>query len=385
MHKNAIRFFIAALALAVLWAGLPVSAAPATPNWLDTVQTSLTEDEETGLGLAFRFALSASLDIVMDDDYTFNKEASSITYDGVRRPLLAMGAVVTNDPAIGKAADLMVREGVNKKGTVVDIDARTLCEVSDEHCAFAVRIVRIPNHPSTKKAPIFARPYYLVDVDGEVVTVYGDVVHSSYQEEWDALYYYTLPTPGTDMDGLGRIFVDRVSVENRTVTLVLNNAGDLMPVGNSYVEYTCFDENGQELAVKQFEIGSLWSKTKCFYTIELPEGTKELRQTAAQITYATQTGTDVDGRGRIYLGAISVDGSAATIEIQNKTSKWMTEETNYIDFTYYGADGASVGTGRLYLGSLRAGTSRTYTLELPAGAKDIALTGSKIVYWTEWA
>ena len=59
MHKNAIRFFIAALALAVLWAALPVSAAPATPNWLDTVLTSLTEDEETGLGLAFRFALSA--------------------------------------------------------------------------------------------------------------------------------------------------------------------------------------------------------------------------------------------------------------------------------------------------------------------------------------
>lgn len=383
--KRFLALFLCVLSLATF----PVSAEEFEPWGSEAsgkqVQVSVTESTDTGLGLAFRFWLKAR-GAVMKEDGTFDNTDATISYEGAQRALLAMGAVVTNRAALS-SEETLVRENADAKHTLVDIEAKTLCETTRDACAYAVRIINIPDVAAAKETAIYARPYYVVKVADQEVTVYGDVVSYSYQEKWDDVNT-VLPEDGTDIDGWERLYVDRTTIEKGTVKLILKNwTMDWMPDPNSYVEYTCYDENGEVLKVDTFRIGTnaLWGGTAGYYIIQLPKGTKELRLTDSHILYLPQTGMDIDGRKRLYVGDVFEMDGTVYFSIDNKTTKWMTEESNYVVYTCRDANGDVLAVKNLYIGAVRANSIHRYEIVLPEGTKELALTGFKIEYWTEWS
>ena len=101
-------------------------------------------------------------------------------------------------------------------------------------------------------------------------------------------------------------------------------------------------------------------------------------------------GYDADGKGRIIIGEVSCENQVVSIEIKNITTKWMTEETNYLEYTCYDKKGKVLTSkdpifGKLYMGALRAGKSVVKTFSIPTGTTRVEITGYSITYWTEWA
>ena len=105
-------------------------------------------------------------------------------------------------------------------------------------------------------------------------------------------------------------------------------------------------------------------------------------------------GTDVDGRGRIKVSAVSLNSGVMGITIRNYTdeqkTQWITEETNYVTYACYDKDGKALtgkdeNYGYLYLGCLEDGQDVSFSVELPAGTASVVLTGAKIVYWIPWS
>ena len=157
--------------------GIPTEPTEAVEPTLKPQGSGTAVMEMTGdtLGVAFRVTL---------DGYRIHKDgknvadlssATVIPYgDGVAYRLLRMGAVMTNDPV---AAQALTLDAVNG-GTVKDVPAVYLMSVSETGCAFAVRVTNVPlSHRAT---PIYTRPYYVFEKDGEEMVVYGDIVSRSY-------------------------------------------------------------------------------------------------------------------------------------------------------------------------------------------------------------
>lgn len=137
----------------------------------------IPENTTTQLGIAFLMGMEGYR-IYKDTDHRVNlSSATVIPYgDGEAYPLLRMGAVVTNQAAVGEGGG-MVLSNVNGH-TVVDVPAEYLKSVSATGCEFAVRVVNVPlTHTATL---IYARPYYVFLKDGEEIVVYGDIVSRSY-------------------------------------------------------------------------------------------------------------------------------------------------------------------------------------------------------------
>ena len=152
---------------------------------------SISEDVS---GLAFLFSLKAS-GIAITEGTSNVADLTNATVDafgdGKSYKLLAMGAVVTNDPNYG-LTDLQRTDVpgnlVNGKGNVTDINATYLWELSDGEAQFAVRITNIPEkHYGTI---IYARAYYVfeyVDENGatKTVTVYDEVQQANYNLKYE--------------------------------------------------------------------------------------------------------------------------------------------------------------------------------------------------------
>lgn len=135
-------------------------------------------DSAAKLGVAFLMELEG-YHITMDGQNRFDApNATVIPYgDGEAYPLLRMGAVMTNDTAVGTEPETFTLSAVNGQ-TVTDIPAVYFWSVSDTGCEFAVRVINVPlTHSATL---IYARPYYVFEKDGREVVVYGDIVSRSY-------------------------------------------------------------------------------------------------------------------------------------------------------------------------------------------------------------
>ena len=123
-------------------------------------QTSVSEDCN---GLAFFFTANVS-GAQMQNGYEYVTDSASVIpfVDGESYSVVRMGAVVSN--------------GVSS----VDIEAKYLWETAANEASFAVRLVNIPDNQLDRV--ITARPYYVYEVDGEEIVVYGDTVSKSYNE-----------------------------------------------------------------------------------------------------------------------------------------------------------------------------------------------------------
>lgn len=182
MCKKIGLIFSAILILLMLCAALPLMATAQEDALNSHVECSVRDSEETGLGLAFLFRLNA-VDVAMDDHHRFDNTHAYVMLDGQRCGLVSMGAVVTNDPDVAADADRFVRESDDNRHRVVDITAEYLYETTDKDCAYAVRIINLPDMEQVRNATVYARPYYLVKAAEQEITVYGAVHATSYQAE----------------------------------------------------------------------------------------------------------------------------------------------------------------------------------------------------------
>lgn len=121
-------------------------------------QTSVSEDVK---GLAFFFTANVS-GAQIQNGYEYVANSASVTpfVDGESYPVVRMGAVVSN--------------GVSS----VDIEAKYLWEWTADEASFAIRLINIPDNQLDRE--ITARPYYVYEVDGEEIVVYGETVSQSY-------------------------------------------------------------------------------------------------------------------------------------------------------------------------------------------------------------
>ena len=135
-------------------------------------QTASSEDVS---GLAFRFDV-ATTGMQVDVTTAIYDEAT-IKFGNADYTLVGMGAIVTNNTAVGTDGSAFYLDAVDGK-KIIDIPAVYLCDLEADSAAFTVRIRNIPENKYD--AAIYARPYYVFDYNGTEITVYGDIVGASY-------------------------------------------------------------------------------------------------------------------------------------------------------------------------------------------------------------
>ena len=292
--KKAVSLILAVLMLAALF--VPVSAAGAEREVISNqVLNSITEEDTTGLGLAFRYTMAMS-NVTVRGARTFT--GATVTIDGVEYNVVKMGAVVTNHADAGNAESMVLENVTGIK--MMDVEAKRLWDWDDTSCSFAVRITQVPTN--YRKAQIYARPYYVYEKNGEEVAVYGNVANKSYFSGWCDANPIELPAIGTDIDVAKK--KDRIRVSDATETLT---------------------EDGQR---------------------------------------------------------------KVTLTFRNYTTNWITEETDYVQYTVYDAAGKALESNKtLYIGCIdtKKNKIKSFSFIVPDNAAQVKLTGSKIVYWTEWS
>jgi hypothetical protein len=121
------------------------------------VKLSISEDVN---GLAFRFEANVAgfaikVGTFVQADYT------NATYNGYK--LIETGAIASNGTSS------------------TTIKGERMCDLDENGKAmFAYRIINIPN--DKLETQITMQPYYIVEIDGEIVTIKGDVQVGAYAE-----------------------------------------------------------------------------------------------------------------------------------------------------------------------------------------------------------
>ena len=122
-------------------------------------------DTESGTGLAFKFDLSVSVGVKNGNEVDYTD--ATIEYMGYTCKLVGMGSVVTNRADVDP-----VLENVN--GTyVIDIPVVYLTEWDEDSCSFAIRVINIPEDQLDRI--LYARPYYVIEANGEQIVIYGEM------------------------------------------------------------------------------------------------------------------------------------------------------------------------------------------------------------------
>ncbi|MBQ3203123.1 MAG: DUF4886 domain-containing protein [Clostridia bacterium] len=143
--------------------------------------TSIRDVDDNNRGLAFRFSVNVNgATFVKGNQYVSNSGSMKLfKYDEAIGTLIEAGAVVTNDATIG-AGDMTMADVDG--GKTIKVAAKYILDYDETtgDMGFAVRIINIPDeHVGTQ---IYARPYYTYEIDGEQVTVYGDITDENYEQ-----------------------------------------------------------------------------------------------------------------------------------------------------------------------------------------------------------
>ncbi len=141
--------------------------------------SSIRDTADDNRGLAFRFSVNVTNAQVTESNQLVPNMGSIklFKHNDILGTLVGTGAIVTNQVTVGTGD--MTHESVDGKKTI-DIPVKYLLDLSEDSLTYAVRIVNIPDHAT--QAEIYARPYYTYDLNGEQVTVYGDIVHNNYAD-----------------------------------------------------------------------------------------------------------------------------------------------------------------------------------------------------------
>lgn len=378
----------------------------------EEVLHSITVEETTGNGLAYLFTMRVA-GATVNSRNEFVGDNATVEVDGVTYQVVKMGAVLTNQAAYAATVDALTLDDVNVEKTVIDIPAKYLFDYSESECSFAVRIVNIP--AQAKGYAVACRPYIvLADEGGNETAVYGGGDIATYYQ----MYYYNSPeeTPALDVDFADvddRIAVTASSAEYVTyapttyrealkVAVTLENvSANAATSSGDWVEYTCYDAEGNAVATEQVTLGTLAPGFALSAEFYAPIGTASVEATATNLNYVPAVtlpaiGSDIDvtkNKNRIVVNAASAafnnDGTiAVSLTFKNKSKNWITEETDWVEYTCYDADGNVVQAAtKIYIGCIdtKKNVSKTFNFNVPATTTEVKLTDSKIVYWTEWA
>lgn len=129
-------------------------------------------------GLAFRFKLNTK-GVTMTEKHGFSLSNATVDAlgDGTPCRLVGMGALVTNSPEIGTRPERMMKKNVGKNH--VDAPAKYLMKADGGDAWFAVRVTNIP--AMFMDTLVYARPYYVFELDGRRIVVYGAIVSAQYE------------------------------------------------------------------------------------------------------------------------------------------------------------------------------------------------------------
>ncbi len=270
------------------FAVLPVSAetAPLTTDAFDEqVKYSTTDSNLNGWGLAFSFTLNATEVKKTPAGYTKLDEAS-LEYAGESCKITRIGAVVTHLAGVGGDDTRMTREFAVGRKQMKDVKITRMYRATASSCTFAVRVVNIPYERESDL--LYVRPYVEVMCQGEKVTLYGATDSASYADKVSESTVYT-PFYGSDVDGKGRLFVGDTAVLEQTLYLEIQDELDdwmVLPNDESSITLGFFDAAGNSLGTEKFMLPELSQHNASeVFTIELPEGTAEVKIVSAQIRY----------------------------------------------------------------------------------------------------
>lgn len=394
--KKIISLLLALVMLCGMAVVTPVAAESVTVFDSD-ILTSATEE---GNSLAFGFTLYAD-GVEVKNHYFFDPTNAKVQHNGEAVKLESVGVVLTLNADIGKDMDKLV---VGTAG-VQDVNIEKLYHLEKENglCRFAVRVIEIP--ADYHGTDIYVRPYYVIN-NGE--RVYADLTKCS--SVYKTLYPVEMPAVGTNVDVANEdhlvlsqsyvTYTDEADKVVKTANLSIKNITTRDKTrGDSWVEYTCYDESGKVIDTPYtLTIGSIAAGAEQSYAVTLPEGTAEVALTDSSITYAPDIilpaiGSDIDvtkKKNRIRVSAAdatwNADGTIhVSLTFKNYTSNWITEETDYIKYSYYKGS-TRKGTATLYIGVIdtKKNPVKTFEFDVPAYTTEVKITSSKIVYWTEW-
>ena len=412
--KNVTKLLALLLTLALLVSVPTVAFAAETVADLfpatEDILNSITVEETTGKGLAFLFEMKVSgADVNGKDEYVSGSAVATV--DGVDYAVVSMGAVMTNQPAYIAAIDSLTREDVNEERTILDVVAKTMFYVEEETCAFAVRIIHLPE--TVKGFAIATRPYVVLQNGDEEITLYGNTDTATYNQ----VYYKNNPeeTPVLTLapvDLGDKIVVsDAASAyeaicpttykEGFRVSLTLENVStNAATSAGDYVVCAYKDADGNLLGTETVAVDVLTPGDTKDVVLYAPIGTAIIEAAEIDLNYVPvitlpEIGSDIDvtkKKNRIRVSAASAsfneDGTIhVSLTFKNYTSNWITEETDYVQYTYYNAVGTKIKTETLYIGVIdtKKHPTKTFEFDVPANAASVKITKSKIVYWTEWS
>lgn len=388
-----------------------VSAEEASSIFGDTVQHSITEEDRTGMGLAFLIKMNVAGAQVNARNEFVNTNATAIV-DDEEYAVVKMGAVMANRAAAIANIDNVTLDDVDRN-YILDVPAKYLYDVpTADSCCFAVRIINLP--ATVLGRAIACRPYIVLkDAEGNERTIYGSGNIATYnqvlyQNEPEKTPVLNVAVPELD-DRLEAAatavkyaaYDPATYVEAFQVTLTLSNvSANAKTSEGDTILCTFKDAEGNVLGNGTVAVGVIKAgESKEDVEIYVPVGTAIIEATQLNLNYVPDIimpaiGSDIDvtkKKNRIRVSATEASfNEDGTIHVKwtfkNYTSNWITEETDCIKYGYY-KDGTRKGLATLYIGVIdtKKNPVKTFEFDVPAYTTEVRITSSKIVYWTEWA
>ncbi len=376
----------------------------------DEILHSITTEDKTGLGLAFKFTANVS-GAAKDGNYAAT-DYGTATVDGVTYDVVTMGAIMANRAEdIANIDNLTITDNVDDVN-VLNVKAQKLYETDEATCSFIVRITHLPEKALGRA--IAARPYIVLkDANGDETTLYGasDIcTYNTVYYEHNEAEIPVLTAGAPDLDG--KISITAASaeyaaydpatyVEAFKVTATLSNSttNAKTSVGDTVV-CSFKDADGNELGTATLAVDVIAAgESKEGVEFYAPIGTATITATELNLNYVPDIimpaiGSDIDvtkKKNRIRVSATEAsfneDGTIHVVwTFKNYTSNWITEETDYIKYTYYKGDTIK-GTKTMYIGVIdtKKHPVKTYEFDVPAYVTKVTISSSKITYWTEWS
>ena len=144
----------------------------------DVICQPMTSTSPEVKGVGFKFSMNAR-NVAINERHEIDLTNASTKPFGTLMPykLIRMGAVVTNDTAVGTDGGIFRLTRVDEK-KVIDIPVVYATDVGNDTLEFAVRVICIPT--GQRDTAIYARPYYVFEIAGTEITVYGDITATTY-------------------------------------------------------------------------------------------------------------------------------------------------------------------------------------------------------------
>ena len=212
--RNVKRMLSFLLVVAML-ACVPVATSAETEaDLIDSeVLHSITMEDRTGLGLAFRIKMNIRGAQVNERNEFVNTDATA-TVDGVEYKVVKMGAVMANQAADIANMDNLTLADVTGR-FVLDIQAKRLYdEPTADSCEYAVRITHLPEEVLGRA--IGCRPYIVLEKDGVQSTIYGGGNICTY----NTMYYEAAPAETPVLNATIADVDNRISVSDVTTAYV---------------------------------------------------------------------------------------------------------------------------------------------------------------------